>query len=689
MTDRSISEEIRRLTDLLNRHNHAYHVVGRPEVPDLEYDRLFDRLSSLEQAHPRLKRPDSPTLRVGSDLSSDLPEVPHTIPVLSLDKAYSDAEVSSWIDRSIASAGSDLSFVVEEKIDGISIVLYYESGVLARAVTRGNGAVGNDVTGNVRTIGAVPLSVPEPVDVAVRGEIYLPVDRFAEINRTLETPYANPRNLAAGAVRRIKSSEVASIPLTMFAYEIYLDQPEPGSGEQISDHLEALELLERYGFRRNRRVGLFSRTGKTPRELPDLTVGVFDDLPDYIRRATSERRSLDYEIDGLVVKVNELEVRDAMGYTGHHPRWAIAYKFESPEGVTVVEAIDVQVGRTGRITPVARVKPVSVGGTTISNVTLHNQEYVGLLELAIGDTVAVSRRGDVIPAIERVVEKNESGNTTWEIPELCPSCDHPLTVDGAHHFCRNRHCPAQVRGRLRFFAARDQMDIDYLGPETIDLLVDRGLVTELADLYRVTRADLIGLPGFGEKKASLVGAGIAASRDRPYRLVLPSLGIPEIGPKVTELLIDSGIVSIDQLFLIAEQDDVDRLIQIDGIGEKTADRIVSELTDPDQRARIEALRSVGLHFEAELPRKGDDDAAAQEFSGQNWCVTGSFDHFKPRDRAMAEVKKRGGVVTSGVSGKTTHLLAGEGAGGKLEKAKSVGATIVTEAEFLRMIGAES
>jgi DNA ligase (NAD+) len=482
----------------------AYFVDSRPLVSDAEYDRLFDELVSIEAEFPDLASADSPARRVGSDLTQDLPEVAHTLPVLSLDKSYTAEELSSWIAKTTRNAGRELSFVCEEKIDGASIVLYYEEGLLARAVTRGNGLVGNDVTGNVKTIGAVPLRLPRPLTLAARGEVFLARSLFDSINSKLEEPYANPRNFASGSLRRVKSSEVAGIPLGIFVYEGFL-QPAPAT------HHETLELLQELGFRLNPRTGFFSDSGQAAeaaRRHPEWRTGSLGDLVGFIESQRRERKDLDYEIDGVVVKVDELAVRESLGYTGHHPRWAVAFKFESPQGATTVRAIDVQVGRTGRITPVARVEPVKLSGATISNVTLHNQEYIDLLELAIGDRVAVSRRGDVIPAVERVLEKNESGASTWKLPAACPTCAKGLVRRGAHHFCPNEDCPDQVRGRLAFFVGRGQMDIEGIGPETIEVLLSNGLVKDPADLYYFDPAKLLDLE-----------IGRASCRERVYRAV--------------------------------------------------------------------------------------------------------------------------------------------------------------------------
>ena len=658
MQKSEIHEEIRRLSDLLRLYQHQYYVLAAPEVSDLEYDRLFDRLLKLETENPELRADDSPTLRVGSDLASELPEAEHSIPVLSLDKAYSAEEVLAWMEKTCKNAGTELNFSVEEKIDGISIVLYYEDGLLRRAVTRGNGFVGNDVTANVKTIGSVPLRLTESVTLAARGEIFLPKNRFEELNKKMDPPYANPRNLAAGTIRRIKSSETARVPLDIFIYEGFFE-------EQPAEQKEIIERLSALGFRVNPRYRFF----KTP-----------DELREYIERSAAEREGLDYEIDGLVIKVNEIAAREALGYTGHHPRWAIAYKFESAQGVTLLKGIDIQVGRTGRITPVGRVEPVQIGGSTVSNVTLHNQEYINMLEAAPGDTVAVSRRGDVIPAVEEVIEKGDK--PAWEMPAACPSCGTGLEKRGAHHFCPNRNCPDQVRGRIFFFIDKKQMDIENFGPETAEYLINRGMISDVEDIYSCSYDMLIDEKGFGEKKVSLLKAGIEKSLEKPYMTVLSSLGIPEIGRKAAELLINAGFDSIDKLIDAAERNDIETLTSIHGIGERTAEIIITELARPELLARIEGLKKAGLRFKADQSELKVSDGV---FKDQSWCVTGSFENFKPRELALDEIKKRGGNTVSTVTGKTTHLLCGAGGGSKQAKAEKLGVTIVLEQEFLEML----
>lgn len=653
--DRNRFEEAGHLAELLRQYQYEYYVSGHPSVSDREYDRLFDRLSALEAEFPELKKEDSPTQRVGSDLESDFPEVRHTVPVLSLDKAYSPEEVIAWMKK--LPEGSEFS--AEQKIDGISIVLYYEKGVLKHAVTRGNGSSGNDVTGNVRTIGSVPLRIPYSGTLAVRGEIYLPKQAFAAINRTLEVPFANPRNLAAGIIRRKQSREVAAVPLEIFVYEGFFEVPPP-------DHKTVLERLREFGFRLNPHTEF-------------MTAGE-EVLRTFIENETRNRLLLPYEIDGLVFKVSSLRERDALGYTEHHPKWAIAYKFEAPSGETVVERIDVQVGRTGRLTPVARVSPVEIGGSVISNVTLHNQDYIDMLELSVGDKVQVSKRGDVIPAVEQVIEKKE-GAPIYRIPDRCPECGSVIRISGAHRYCPSYDCPAQKRGRLKFFIGRDQMNIENLGGETMDFLIEKGFISSVEDIYLFNYDRLAEYDGFGEKKISLIRNGIEKSKKQPFLKVLTSLGIPELGSKTVSLLIDSGLNNIDLWLDAAKYRRKEVFDSVKGIGSSIADSVIGALNSPEMLRIIESLRKAGLSFEAEKKKT----AVNVYFTGRSWCVTGSFDAFKPRDLAKAEIEKRGGRVVSSVSAKTDYLLAGHDAGSKLDKAVSAGVSVIDERRFLEML----
>ncbi len=676
-------EEIDKLTESLKLYQDKYYREGVSLIADTEYDRLADRLIALEKEHPELAHPDSPSKRVGSDLSNDFPEVEHTIPVLSLDKAYSGDEVLDFFSKMIEKEGN-LSFAAEEKIDGVSMVLYYSGGVLERAVTRGNGEIGNDVTANIMTIASVPLTLPEKIDIAVRGEVFIRKKDFEAFNESADEAEkkANPRNLAAGAVRRQKSSEARLVPLRILCYEGFWDQ-------SPADHLHILAYLRRLGFPINEHFAFFARTkeeaaGKLEEAGLDGRAYSFSELDSFIQMKTAERSGLEYEIDGLVFKINELDVRERLGYTEHHPRWAIAYKFEAPQAAAKLEGVTVQVGRTGRITPVAEISPTRLGGSTIRRATLHNQDYIDQLELAIGDTVSISRRGDVIPAVESVIDKNEEGNTTYQMPSRCPCCGSLLEKIGGLHYCTEYDCPDQVKGRISFFASSDQMDIATLGPKTVEILYNAGLLRSIQDIYRADFSQAENLPGIGEKTIQLLRKGIRESLDRPFATVLSSLGIAELGKKNAAVLIEGGYDSFDKLIALAASGSIDALVQLPGFGAVMAQIVIDAFTEKHLLETINALGDAGLHTDASMDKK--EAAEDQIFAGQVWCITGSFENFNPRSKALREIEKRGGRTVSSVTQKTTHLLAGSGGGSKRAEAERLGVEIVSESGFLSMIG---
>jgi len=672
------------LSSEIKRHQNLYYKKAMPEISDREYDALFDELLSLEKKYPELVLPDSPTKRVGSDLDNEFPEVDHPFPMLSLDKVYDEDQLVEWIEKTGREMEEGPAFVIEEKIDGSTIVLHYEEGLLWRAVTRGDGFTGNDITENVRTIRDIPLKLARPTTAVFRGEIYIDIDDFNTLNRDMENIYANPRNFAAGSLRRKKSSEVAKIPLRSFVYEGFFQDT------RMKSHIAVLHTLYELGFRVGSGVGFFS-VSDTDHEYESIfkahagwVWGKLGSIHSYIEQRMEEREKLGYGIDGLVIKVNENKARDRLGHTAHHPRWAIAYKFESPQVVSEILSIEAQVGRTGRVTPVARIKPVNITGSMVSNVTLHNQDYVMSLDVAVGDKVAVSRRGDVIPAVEEVIDKNQKGNKTYVLPSNCPVCTTPLVQDGAHTFCPNTLCPARVFARISFFAARGQMDIENLGSETIKRLIEYGLISDIPDIYFFNADVLLDKEGFAQKKVQLIKEGIEKSKERPYPVVLASLGLDEMGPNVAQLLIDAGYTSIDKLLDAVSKNNTDIFENIHGVGPKTSQKIVRQLNDPTVHRMIQRLREAGLKFAVQ--EKKEKEEYPQIFDHEVWCVTGSFEHFKPMELAMEEVKKRGGNVTSSVTDKTTHLLVGENPGSKLNKAKQYGTTIVREEEFLKRLG---
>ncbi len=664
----------------LLRHQYLYYVKAQPEISDAEYDRLFDELIGLEKKYPRYALENSPGKRVGSDLDNTFLEREHTIPVLSLDKEYKVEGLEKWLIKAIANSQRKLSFVVEEKIDGASIVLYYKNGMLDAALTRGNGIVGNDVTENIRTIRQIPLITDEAADFAIRGEIYINKSEFEKYNQKFENKYSNPRNLAAGSLRNIKSSIVAQIPLNILIYEGYFQNP------FSNEHILILARLKDLNFRINQNLGFFSdhadSLARVREELPGITVGKISELADYVRKRMRVREELDYEIDGLVVKVNEMDVRDALGYTSHHPRWATAFKFDAPTGQTSVRDIQVQVGRNGRVTPVAILDPVRIGGSTVSRATLHNQEYIDMLELGVNDRVAISKRGDIIPAVEEVLEKAAENPTIFKYPDTCPFCQSKLVKDGAHHFCKNRDCPERIKRAIIFFVAKDQMDIDTLGGKTIDFLYHKGFVKSIPDIYTFDYNLLLNEEGYKERKVENIKRSVEKSRTQPFRRVLASLGFDGLGKAAVADLLDNGFDSIDKIIETAARGTSEDFTRIEGFAETTAQLLIDHFTDKRNLALIAELKKLGLNFKKEERVEAEVPAV---FKDQVWVITGSFENFNPRSKAAEEVERRGGQVTGSVSARTTHLLVGASPGSKLEKARTLNIKLVTEAQFLEML----
>jgi DNA ligase (NAD+) len=668
----------------LLKQQYLYYVQARPGISDEEYDRMFDELLRLERKFPQYAGANSPSRRIGSDLDNAFPEKPHRVPVLSLDKLYRPDELGQWLRKTAAAAGGGVGFTVEEKIDGASIVLYYERGELQYALTRGNGLLGNDVSANVRTINQVPLRIAETSSLAVRGEIYIMRDDFERYNSAVAEKYANPRNLAAGSLRNLKSSLAARVPLNIFVYEGFFES-------QFSrDHLEILQRLRDLGFRVNPHLGFFSDDeGKRLRALrlfPGITAAPVAGVEDYLNQRAAARAAVPYDIDGLVVKVVEMDVRQELGTTAHHPRWAMAYKFDSPQGRTVLLDVQVQVGRNGRVTPVALLEPVVLSGSTVTRATLHNQDYIDMLELGIGDEVSISKRGDVIPAVDEVLEKSEKNPGIFKLPGKCPFCRSTLLKEGAHHFCKNDACPERRRRALDYFCAKDQMDIESLGEKTIAFLYAKGWVRSIPDIYRFDYGVLAGEEGFKEKKISRIRAAVLASRSRPFVRVLAALGFEGVASAVAAALIAHGFDSVDKIIACAQKDDWETFARIDGIGETTARLLVEHFSSPGNLELIASLQASGLQFRAtgDGLQKIDDS-----FAGQTWVITGSFDRFNPRALAAAEIEKRGGKVADTVSSRTAFLLAGAHPGSKLARAEKLGLQIVSEADFLRLLGGKN
>ncbi len=663
----------------LLRHQHLYYVLARPEISDAEYDRLLDELVQLEKRYPQFAGPNSPSCRVGSDLDGSFPERAHAVPVLSLDKLYEAQQAAQWLRKTADACGNDPGFTVEEKIDGASIVLYYERGELRHALTRGNGLTGNDVSGNVRTIRQVPLRIAEPGALAVRGEIYITRDDFARFNAGLAEKYANPRNLAAGSLRNLKSSLTARVPLNIFVYEGFFAAAPRG-------HLEVLARLRDLGFRINPRLGFFCDSEARRQQAQALFPGAFSaplaGVEDYLRRLGAARAGVPYDIDGLVLKLADLEMRQDLGFTAHHPRWAMAYKFEAPQARSELLDVMVQVGRNGRVTPVALLQPVRLSGSTITRATLHNQDYIDMLELGIGDQVAISRRGDVIPAVDEVLEKSEANPSVYKLPELCPFCASRLVREGAHHFCRNAACPERQKRALGYFCAKEQMDIESLGEKTIAFLYERGWLRTIPDIYRFDFSRLDGEEGYKEKKIARIRDGVEKSKERPFARVLAALGFEGLAAAVAAALIAQGFDDIDKIIAAAAQGDWQAFAAVEGIGEATARQLVDHFSSPTNLELIARLRAAGLRFRVEEPVA---DRADDSFAGQVWVITGSLEKFNPRSLAADEIRRRGGQVAESVTARTSHLLAGANAGSKLAKAEKLKVRVVSESEFQELL----
>lgn len=663
-------KRILELIALLHRHNRLYYVMAQPEISDLEYDRLFDELKTLEDSFPELIQEDSPTRKVASDTNEAFAEVPHTIPVLSLDKIYEENALADWLTKTAAKCPTVPAFSVEPKIDGFSVVLYYEKGLLARAVSRGNGLVGNDITANVRTIGSLPEKLSSPVDLAVRGEIFLKKRDFEIYNSKMGNIYANPRNFAAGAIRRIKAQEVSSVPLQILCYDAYSAGLSADNAEKIHD------FLRMNHFPLSPAVRFFH---PNPPQDSLFTPAPFAPLYQYVKELIKKRQDFPYEIDGLVIKVSEYPLREELGYTSRHPRWAVAFKFESPQNESQVEDIAIQIGRTGKVTPLALITPVQIAGSTVSRATLHNQDYINSLELSIGDKVLVSKRGDIIPAIEKVTEKSE--HPLFQIPKTCPACKADFVTKGAHQFCPNPVCPDRLREKLVYFV--QTLDMDNIGRSTVEMLLSKGYIHNLHDFLDFNFETLENEAGFGAKKIALMKAGFEKSKKESFKTVLSALGLEEIGPKAIEILLEHGLTDLESLLKAVEEQSSEFFKSIHGIGETTALAIIRHFKDPGLLALLQKLRSKGFQTSAEASQA---ISLSSKLEGTLWVVTGSFASFQPRERALELIKQHGGKTASSVSKNTTHLLAGDNAGSKLTKAQSLGIKIISEKEFLEMIG---
>ena len=674
MTTRAQAEKrIATLRDEIRRHEHLYYALDRPEISDQEYDRLERELRDLEALFPDLVTPDSPTQRVGEKPSDEFPAFVHRVPMLSLDNTYSADELREFEERIFRVVGKrEIAYTAELKIDGLSMALHYEGGRLARAVTRGDGVRGDDVTPNARAIRAIPLVLQGegvPAELEVRGEVYLPRTRFDAINREREEaeeePFANPRNAAAGTMKSLDARVVAKRGLDVFLYAIAHVK-----GAAPRSQWEALELLRSWGL----------RTNPAARRCASLA-----EVLAFVEEWGEKRAGLEYEIDGVVVKVDDFALQQELGFTSKFPRWAIAYKYPALQAATVVEAIEVQVGRTGKLTPVAHLAPVALAGATVSRATLHNEEEIARKDVRVGDTVLIERGGEVIPKVVRVVEeKRPRGARPWAPPERCPVCGTAAVKPEGEvdRRCPNASCPAQIEERLKHFSRREAMDIEGLGDVVVHELAERGLVKDFADLYALRFEDLAPIFAPKAKKGDSLGArnllaALDASRSRELRRLLFGLGIRFVGERAA-MLLARHFRSLDALAAAT----VEAIDDIYEIGPAVAESVHAWFRDPANLRLVERLKEAGLRVE-----EGEAHAGSQAFQGMQFVLTGTLGSMT-RDEAKAAIEARGGRVTSSVSKKTSVVVAGEEAGSKLDKAKELGVRTIDEAAFRALLAGE-
>lgn len=661
-------EKIEELRAELHRHNYNYYVLNTPEISDKEFDDKMRELQDLEQAHPEYKDDNSPTMRVGSDLNKNFTQVAHKYPMLSLGNTYSETEVADFYERVKKALNDDFEICCEMKYDGTSISLTYEDGKLIRAVTRGDGEKGDDVTDNVKTIRSIPLVLHSdnyPQSFEIRGEILMPWDVFEELNREREAReeplFANPRNAASGTLKSQNSSVVASRKLDAYLYYLL------GENLPCDGHYENLQEAAKWGFKISNAM---------------QKCHTLEEIFDYIKYWDTERKNLTVATDGIVLKVNSLKQQKNLGFTAKSPRWAIAYKFQAERALTRLNMVTYQVGRTGTVTPVANLDPVQLSGTIVKRASLHNADIIEGLDLHIGDMVYVEKGGEIIPKITGVDTSARSFMIGEKVNFItnCPECGSKLVrYEGeAAHYCPNETaCPPQIKGKIEHFISRRAMNIDGLGPETIDMFYRLGLIQNTADLYKLTAEDIKGLDRMGEKSAENIINGIAQSKEIPFERVIFALGIRFVGETVAKK-IAKAFKNIEEL----EDADLETLVSIDEIGEKIAQSILNYFANESNRELVNRLKEAGLQlYRTEEDLSGHTDKLA----GQSIVISGVFTHYS-RDEYKDFIEKHGGKNVGSISAKTSFILAGENMGpAKLEKASKLGIRIMNEEEFLELI----
>ena len=660
----TVKERIEELRRELNYHNHKYYVENAPEISDYDFDMMMHELQRLEQEHPELDDPNSPTKRVGSDITVDFKTVPHRFPMLSLGNTYSLDELHDFINRIEKEIGQT-EFVCELKFDGTAISLTYENGRLIQAVTRGDGTYGDDVTANIRTIRAIPLVLQGndyPALFEIRGEILMPYASFDKLNAEREANgeplFANPRNAAAGTLKQQSSAVVARRGLDCTLYQL------AGDNLPYASHWDNINKAREWGFKVSEHMRICRSV---------------DEIDEYIRHWDEARKHLPFPTDGVVIKVNRYADQRALGFTAKAPRWAVAYKFKAEQALTTLLSVDFQVGRTGAITPVANLEPVLLAGTTVKRATLHNAEQIALLDIRVGDKVYVEKGGEIIPKITGVeLSERPADSKPFEYITTCPECGTPLVrYEGeAKHYCPNQsHCRPQILGRIIHFIRRKAMDIDGLGEETVELLFESGLIRNMADLYDLKAAQLAVLPRLGEKSAENIIRSIETSKQVPFHRVLFALGIRFVG-ETTAKYLAAHFRSLDAVMNASSEE----LVQAEEVGPKIAEAIADYFADEDNRRIIERLRSAGLQFEAEARERRSDMLA-----GKNFVISGVFENHS-RDQLKEMIEVHGGKNLAAVSANVDYIIAGRNMGpAKLQKAEKLGIKLISEDEFEEMI----
>jgi DNA ligase (NAD+) len=672
MPNPAIDKKVEKLREKIRHHEYRYYVLDDPEVSDADFDLLMNELKRIEAEQPALITPDSPTQRVGGKPREGFVKAKHSSPMLSLDNAYSEEELRDWERRVHELTGrADIEYLCELKLDGMSLALIYSDGRLARGITRGDGTTGEDVTLNVRTVRSIPLTVAEdklkkagiPPDFETRGEMLMPLAAFRKLNEEREKQglavFANPRNFTAGTVRQLEPSITAQRRMDYFAYMLLKN------GHTFFDRQsKTMDALEAAGFKVNSNRKLVKN---------------LDEVLKFIQSWEAKRDSLPYEIDGIVIKVDRTAWQRELGFTGKAPRWAIAYKYAARGGVTQIENIVPQVGRTGKLTPVAWLKPVAIGGTTVSRATLHNMDEIERLGVKIGDWVEVERGGDVIPKVVKVIEDDKEhprGDKQFVMPEHCPVCGGNVvrTPGEADHRCVNANCPAKLQGTILHFASRHVMNIDGLGEALVNQLTERGLVKNVSDLYKLTKDDLLKLERVGEKSAANVLKEISDSKQLPLERVTYGLGIRFVGERTAQFLAEH-FGSLDAIMNATAEE----LEEVNEVGPRIAESIVEFFADEHNRKLVNDLRKAGLTFAGQKKEKGT------KLTGKTFVLTGTLERHA-RDEAKKMIEDAGGRVSGSVSKKTDYVVAGSDAGSKLDKARELGVSVIGEEELERLVG---